>query len=58
VARELKTVQELGAFRTIGRNLFAAGAAPESIRVAEITATGFGVPRVQPRLGRALTAGR
>ena len=53
---ELKTVQELGAFRTIGRNLFAAGAAPESIRVAEITATGLAVPRVQPRLGRALTA--
>src|SRR5690349_20087042 len=53
---ELKTVQELGAFRTVGRNLFAAGAASELISVAEITATGFAVPRVQPRLGRALTA--
>jgi putative ABC transport system permease protein len=53
---ELKTVQELGAFRTVGRNLFAAGGAPESIRIAEITATGLAVPRVQPRLGRALTA--
>jgi len=52
---DLKTVQELGAFRTIGRNLFAAGAASEPIRIAEITAVGMGVPRVQPRLGRALT---
>ena len=53
---EMTTVEELGAFRTISRNLFAAGTAPESIRIAQITATGLAVPRVQARLGRALTA--
>lgn len=53
---ELTTVQELGAFRTVGRNLVAAGAASESISIAEITATGLAVPRVHPRVGRALTA--
>ena len=52
----MKTVQELGAFRTVGRNLVVPGASPEPIRVAEITAAGLGVPRVQPRLGRALVA--
>ena len=52
---EMKTVVELGAFRTIGRNLFAEGAAVEPIRVAEITAAGLNVPHVQPRLGRTLT---
>ena len=51
---ELKTVQELGAFRTIGRNLIVPGASPEAVRVAEITAAGLGVPHIQPRLGRAL----
>ena len=51
---ELKTVQELGAFRTTSRNLAAAGAAAEPVRIAEITATGFNVPRVQPQLGRGL----
>ena len=51
---ELTTVQELGAFRTVGRNLVVPGASPEPIRVAEITAAGLGVPHIQPRLGRAL----
>ena len=51
---ELKTVQELGAFRTIGRNLVAPGASPEPIRIAEITAAGLEVPHIQPRLGRGL----
>ncbi|HEX6164685.1 MAG TPA: ABC transporter permease, partial [Vicinamibacterales bacterium] len=53
---ELETVQELGAFRTVSRTLVAPGAAAEPVPVAEITAAGFGVPRVQPRLGRAFTA--
>jgi putative ABC transport system permease protein len=53
---ELTTVEELGAFRTVGRNLLAAGATVEPIRIAEITAAGLGVPHIQPRLGRALVA--
>jgi putative ABC transport system permease protein len=51
---ELQTVQELGAFRTIFRNLVAPGASPEPVTVAEITAAGLGVPHIQPRLGRLL----
>ena len=53
---DLKTVEELGAFRTIGRNLVVAGASPEPVRIAEITAAGLSVPHIQPRLGRLLTA--
>jgi putative ABC transport system permease protein len=53
---ELKTVQELGAFRTVGRNVVAPGGSPEPVRVAEITAAGLNVPHIQPRLGRGLTA--
>ena len=49
---ELKTVQELGAFRTVGRNLQAPGASPEPIRIAEITAAGLALPHQPPRLGR------
>ena len=51
---ELKTVQELGAFRTVGRTMIVPGNAPEPVRVAEITVTGLQVPRPQPRLGRSL----
>ena len=51
---EMKTVQELGAFRTIGRNLVVPGASPEPIRIAEITAAGLNLPHLQPRLGRSL----
>jgi putative ABC transport system permease protein len=53
---EMKTVEELGAFRTIGRNLVVSGASPEPVRLAEITAAGLGVPHIPPRLGRLLTA--
>ena len=53
---ELKTVEELGAFRTVGRNLQAPGASPEPIRIAEITAAGIALPHQPPRLGRLFTA--
>ena len=53
---EMQTVEELGAFRTIGRNLVVSGASPEPVRIAEITAAGLAVPHLQPRLGRLLTA--
>jgi putative ABC transport system permease protein len=53
---ELTTVRELGAFRTIGRNLIIPGVTAEPVRIAEITASGLNVPHVQPRLGRSLTA--
>jgi putative ABC transport system permease protein len=52
--REMTTVQQIGAFRNIGRNLFVHGRSVEPIRIAEITATGFGVAGVSPLLGRPL----
>ena len=42
--------------RTVGRTLIAAGAQPETVRVAEMSASGFRVARVAPLLGRYLLA--
>ena len=52
--RELRTIEELGAYRTDTRNLVVGNAAPESIRMAELTAAAFGTARVPPLLGRTL----
>jgi len=51
---ELTSVEEMGAFRQVSRNLIAAGAQPETVRVAEMSASGFTVARVPPLLGRYL----
>jgi putative ABC transport system permease protein len=51
---ELRSLEDLGAFRTIRRNLIAADAAAEPVPVAEMTASGFRVARVPPLLGRYL----
>ena len=51
---ELKSVQEISAFRTLTPNLIAPGAQTESIRVAAMSASGFRVARVQPLMGRYL----
>jgi putative ABC transport system permease protein len=52
--RELRTVVDLGAFRTIKRNLVSGTAQGEPIKIAEMTASGFRVARVPPLLGRTL----
>jgi putative ABC transport system permease protein len=52
--RELRTIEGLGAFRTDTRNLVVGNAAPEPIRMAELTAAAFGAARVPPLLGRGL----
>lgn len=52
--RELRTVEDIGAYRTDTRNLFVGNAAPEPIQLAELTADAFGTARVPPLLGRAL----
>jgi putative ABC transport system permease protein len=52
--RELHTIDGLGAFRTDTRNLVVGNAAPEPIRMAELTAAAFGTARVPPLLGRGL----
>ncbi|MGH7554820.1 MAG: ABC transporter permease, partial [Longimicrobiales bacterium] len=51
---ELKSVEELGAYRTIGRNLIVPGGETELIYAAEMTASGFALARVPALLGRFL----
>ena len=50
----LASVQEVGAYTQVSRNLIAEGAQPETVRIAAMSAAGFRVARVQPSLGRAL----
>jgi predicted permease len=52
--RELRTIEDLGAYRTATRSLIAGDAAPEPIRMAEVTAAAFRTARVSPLLGRGL----
>jgi putative ABC transport system permease protein len=52
--RELRTIEGLGAFRTDTRNLVVGNAAPEPIRIAELTAAAFGAARAPSLLGRGL----
>jgi putative ABC transport system permease protein len=52
--RELRTIADLGAYRT-GRRTFVAGdAAPQPIQLAELTVSAFQTAGVAPMLGRAL----
>ena len=52
--RELRSVVDLGAFRSIRRNLVTETGLGEPITIAEMTASGFRVPRIPPLLGRTL----
>ena len=52
--RELRTIEDLGAYRTDTRNLVVGDAAPEQIQLAELTAAAFVTARVPPLIGRAL----
>jgi putative ABC transport system permease protein len=52
--REMKTVGEIGAFRTIARNVTVAGGPAEAVEVAQITADGFNITRVAPVIGRGI----
>jgi putative ABC transport system permease protein len=51
---ELETLEDLGAFRTVGRNLILPGGQVEPVAAAEMTASGFRTARVPPHLGRYL----
>jgi predicted permease len=51
---EVKSVEEIGAFRTVERNFAVANGAPEPTQLAEMTAAGFRVARVAPLMGRYL----
>ena len=52
--RELRTIEDIGAYRTDIRNLVVGHAAPEQIQMAELTAAAFRTARVPPLLGRPL----
>jgi predicted permease len=54
--REMKTVVEIGAFRTLARNVTFEGGPVEAVEVAQITADGFNITRVSPIIGRAIAA--
>lgn len=54
--REMKTVEEIGAFRTIARTLTVAGRPGEPVEIAQITADAFNITRVAPLIGRPLVA--
>ena len=51
---ELRSIVDLGAFRTVQRNLVPADGPPVPVPVAEITASGFTLARVPPVHGRYL----
>jgi putative ABC transport system permease protein len=53
---EVESIEDLGAFRTIERNLSTEHGVPEPVRVAEISASAFRVARVPPLKGRFLVA--
>ncbi len=53
---EVRTVENLGAFRTFTRNLIVDGGSTEPVLVAEMSASGFGIMGVPPLLGRPLVA--
>jgi putative ABC transport system permease protein len=52
--QELRTVGDLGAFRTLERNLITGAGEAEPVEVAEISASAFRLARVPPLLGRSL----
>lgn len=52
--RELRSVNDVSAFRTVGRNLVSETGAGELVSIAEMTASGFRAARVAPLRGRAL----
>ena len=51
---EMRTMEGVGAFRSVSRNLVVPGGVSEPVQLAEITASGFRIARVPPFLGRHL----
>lgn len=50
-SQDLRAVEDLGAYRTLKRNLITGEGPPEPVEVAEITASAFRLVRVAPLLG-------
>lgn len=55
-SNELTTLQQVSAFRTVRHNLAVGDTAPEPLKIAEMTASGFALARTAPLLGRYLLA--
>ena len=55
--RDVRSIEDLGAYRTLERNLILGDARPEPVTVAEMTASAFRLARVPPLLGRPLLDG-
>lgn len=53
---ELRSIEDLGAYRDLERNLMVEEGRAEPVRVAEISASAFRVARVPPHRGRTLNA--
>ena len=51
---QLATVRDIGAFRTVTKNLIVPPAVPEPIEIAEMSAAGFDVARIAPAMGRVI----
>jgi putative ABC transport system permease protein len=51
---QLSTIRDIGAFRTVTRNLIVPPAAPEPVEIAEMSAAGFDVAAVAPAMGRII----
>jgi putative ABC transport system permease protein len=52
--RDVRSLEELGAYRTVERNLVLGDAPAESVTLAETSAAAFRIARVPPVLGRPL----
>ena len=52
--RDLRSIEDLSAYRTLERNLILGDARPEPLTAAETTASAFRIARVPPVLGRPL----
>jgi hypothetical protein len=50
----LSAVRDVGAYRTVTKNLIVPPAVPEPISIAEISAAGFDVARTAPLIGRVI----
>jgi predicted permease len=55
--KELRTVDDVGAFRVVTRNLVSPDGRSEPVQAAAMSAAGFRVARVSPLLGRYLVDG-
>jgi putative ABC transport system permease protein len=52
---QMTSVQQIGAYRSVGRNLISPGTKPQPVSLAEMSATGFSITRVPPLIGRHLS---